>query len=368
MINFETLYSMGHEQVCIFTDTSCGLKAITAIHNTVLGPALGGTRMWPYKTDEEALTDVLRLSRGMTYKAAISGLNLGGGKSVIIGDPTKDKSEALFRSFGRYLESLNGRYITAEDVNISVEDIEHVFTETNNCVGVSEIHGGSGNPAPFTALGTFRGQEASCMKIFGDKSLKGKVVSIQGVGSVGYELIKILTGEGAKIFYTDINKEHIKKIQDEFPKATIVGVDEIFDVDCDIYCPCALGATINDETVEKLKCKIVCGPANNQLAEDRHGVILKERGIIYGPDYLVNAGGLMNVSIEFEGWSASKSRRMVDTIYDRTLEIYKLSDSEGIPSNKAADLLAERRIESLAKIKRSFLGNVPHRFPGRKRR
>jgi leucine dehydrogenase len=368
MLSFEKLYSAGHEQVVFFSDPSCNLKAIVAIHNTVLGPALGGTRMWPYKNEEEALTDVLRLAKGMTYKAAVSGLNLGGGKAVIIGDPTKDKSEALFRSFGQFVDSLNGRYITAEDVNISVEDIEHIFTETNNVTGVAITHGGSGNPAPWTALGVFRGMEASCLKTYGSKDLKGKVIALQGCGSVGGYLGKYLADAGAKIYFTDINQSNIKKFKEEVPSAELVGIDEIYDVKCDIYAPCALGATINDETISRLKCKIVCGAANNQLKENRHGNQLMERGILYAPDYLINAGGLMNVSIEFEGWSDSKARRMVDTIYDTTLKIFKISDEQNIPVYQAADILAESRIESIKKIKGRYLGILNHRFPGRKAR
>lgn len=368
MLSFEKLYSMGHEEVVFFSDPSCNLKAIVAIHNTTLGPALGGTRMWPYKSEAEAVEDVLRLSRGMTYKAAVSGLNLGGGKAVIIGDPTKDKSEALFRSYGRFLESLNGRYITAEDVNISVEDIEHIFTETSNVCGVAQIHGGSGNPSPWTARGVFRGIEAACLKVYGDRSPKGKVVALQGAGSVGRYLGQYLHEVGAKIFVTDINPGNTEKFKQVAPGAEVVGVDEIYDVDCDIYAPCALGATINDNTINRLKCKIVAGAANNQLAEDRHGAILKEKGILYAPDYLINAGGLMNVSIEFEGWSNDKATRMVDTIYDTTLEIFKISDEQNIPVGKATDFLAESRITSIQKIKNSYLGNVSHRFPGRKQR
>lgn len=358
---------MGHEEVVFFSDSSCGLKAIVAIHNTILGPALGGTRLWNYTSEEEAITDVLRLSRGMTYKAAISGLNLGGGKAVILGGP-EVKSEALFRSYGQFLESLNGRYITAEDVNIGVSDIEHIFTETSNVVGVAKIHGGSGNPSPFTALGVFRGMEASCTKVFGSRSLKGKSVVIQGVGSVGHYLGEILSKHGVKIFFTDISQTNIDRFREIAPGSEFIGLNDIYDVECDIYAPCALGATINDETIEKLKCKIVCGAANNQLKEDRHGQILKEMGILYAPDYLINAGGLMNVSIEFEGWNEGKAKRMVDTIYDTALNIFKLSDAENLPVNKATDKLAEQRLESIKAIKGTYLGNLGHRFPGRKNR
>ncbi|HXH75535.1 MAG TPA: Glu/Leu/Phe/Val dehydrogenase [Bacteriovoracaceae bacterium] len=368
MPTLEKMYSMGHEEVVFFQDKSCGLKAIVAIHDTTLGPALGGTRFWQYGNEEEALIDVLRLSRGMTYKAAVSGLNLGGGKAVIIGDPRKDKTEALFRSFGRFIESLNGRYITAEDVNTNVDDIEHIFTETNYVTGVAQQYGGSGNPAPYTALGTFRGIEASVTKAFGSRSLQGKSVAIQGVGAVGYELAKLLTEAGASILYTDINEKGIQKMQESFPNAKFVSTTEIFSTPCDIYAPCALGASLNDETIPKLRCKIVAGAANNQLKEDRHGLVVKERGILYAPDYLINAGGLMNVSIEFEGWADSKSRRMIDTIYDKTLEVFRISDEQNIPVNKAADVMAEKRIESMKNIKNSYLGKINHRMPGQKRR
>jgi leucine dehydrogenase len=368
MLSFEKLYQEGHEEVVFFSDPSCNLKAIVAIHNTILGPALGGTRMWTYKSEEEALRDVLRLSKGMTYKAAVSGLNLGGGKAVIIGDPTKDKSEALFRAYGRYLESLNGRYITAEDVNIGVEDIEHIFTETNNVVGVAKTHGGSGNPSPYTARGVFRGIEAAATKIYGDRTMKGRTIALQGAGSVGCFLGQLIEEAGGKVFYTDINEKNVAKFKEMVPTSEFVGIDEIYDVDCDIYAPCALGATVNDDTIDRLKCKIVAGAANNQLAEDRHGNILKEKGILYAPDYLINAGGLMNVSIEFEGWSDSKASRMVDTIYDTTLKIFAISDEQNIPVYQATDYLAEKRLAAIKAIKGSYLGNLPHRFPGRKSR
>ncbi len=368
MTLFENMYSMGHEQVAYFSDDSCGLKAIVAIHDTTLGPALGGCRMWPYASEQDALTDVLRLSKGMTYKASISGLNLGGGKAVIIGDPKKDKSEALFRSFGRFIKSLNGRYITAEDVNIGVEDIEHIYTETSNVVGVAKTHGGSGNPAPYTARGVFRGIEAACTKVYGSKDLKGKVIAVQGVGSVGTYLSQYLDEGGAKILFTDINEDNIKRMKEQVPNAEFVNPDEIYSLDCDIFAPCALGAVINDDTIDKLKCKIIAGAANNQLKEDRHGNIIREKGILYAPDYLINAGGLMNVSIEYEGWSDEKSKRMVDTIYDKTIEIFKISEEQNIPVHQATDLLAEKRIESLKNIKSNYLGKNLHLFPGRQTR
>lgn len=369
MLTFEKLYSMGHEEVVFFSEPSCGLKAIVAIHDTTLGPALGGTRMWPYASEEEAVEDALRLSRGMTYKAAVSGLNLGGGKAVIIGDPKKDKSEALFRAYGRFIESLNGRYITAEDVNINVNDIDHIYTETNYVCGVDKAHGGSGNPAPYTALGVFRGMQASATNKWGSKDLAGKSVAIQGVGSVGFELGKLIHEHGGILQFTDINEENLEKFKNAFPDAQYVAPDKIYDAAVDIYAPCALGATINDDTIGRLKCSIVNGAANNQLKEDRHGQELKERNILYAPDYLINAGGLMNVSIEFEGWNDSKSRRMIDTIYDTTLNIFKIAEEQGIPVNRAADVLAVTRLDSMRKIQKTYLGKSnEHRFPGMKTR
>ncbi|HLT23212.1 MAG TPA: Glu/Leu/Phe/Val dehydrogenase dimerization domain-containing protein [Bacteriovoracaceae bacterium] len=355
MLTLEKMYSMGHEEVVFVQDKNSGLKAIIGIHDTTLGPALGGTRLWPYEKEEDALIDVLRLSRGMTYKNSISGLHLGGGKAVIIADP-KEKSEALFRSFGRFVESLNGRYITAEDVNTTVQDIEYIHRETRFVTGVAKENGGSGNPSPYTALGVFRGLEASVTKAFGSRSLKDKTVAIQGVGSVGFELAKLLTEAGANIIFTDVNEKNIERMKKNLSNAQFVSPQDIFGVTCDVYSPCALGASINDETIPLLKAKVVCGAANNQLKEDRHGQILKDKGILYAPDYLVNAGGVMNVSIEFDGWSDSKSRRMVDTIYDKTLEVFQIADEQNIPVNRAADVMAENRIQAIKQIKTNYLG------------
>ena len=298
---FETIHTTEHEQVVFCHNKEAGLKGIIAIHNTTLGPALGGLRMWPYATEQEALDDVLRLSRGMTYKAAVAGLNLGGGKSVLIGDPRKDKSEALFRSFGRFIDSMNGRYITAEDVGIDVNDMEYVFQETDNCVGVHQVHGGSGDPSPFTAFGTLQGIRASLQHKFNNEEVGDYSYAVQGVGHVGFELVKLLRNEGAKVFVTDINEESVQAAVDLGCEA--VGLDDIYDVDADVFCPTALGAIVNEQTIPRFKFKIVCGAANNQLATEECGNELERRGILYAPDYAVNAGGLMNVSIEFEGYN-----------------------------------------------------------------
>ena len=367
MLTFEKLYQEGHEEVVFFSDSSCNLKAIVAIHSTILGPSLGGTRMWPYKNEDEAIKDVLRLSKGMTYKASISGLNLGGGKAVIIGDPEKDKSEALFRSYGKFIESLNGRYVTAEDVNINLDDIENVYKETSFVTGVSQVHGGSGNPAPYTALGVFRGIEASLLKVFGNSSVRGRSFALQGAGAVGRILGKLLDNGGAKVYVSDISKKNLELFKEEVPNVEIVGVDDIYTIKCDVYTPCALGGTVNDETIEKFKCKIVAGSANNQLAREEHGDILKKKNILYAPDYLINAGGLMNVSTEFEGWSNEKAERMVNTIYDVTLKIFKFSEENNLPVYKATDLLAEQRIESIKKLQGKFIRSSSPNFPGRTR-
>ena len=364
MTLFETIHTTGHEQVVFCHNKDAGLKGIIAIHNTTLGPALGGLRMWPYATEQEALEDVLRLSRGMTYKAAVAGLNLGGGKSVLIGDPRKDKSEALFRAFGRFIESLHGRYITAEDVGIDVNDMEYVFQETSNCVGVHQVHGGSGDPSPFTAFGTLQGIRASLSNRFNDEEVGNYSYAVQGVGHVGFELVKLLRAEGAKVFVTDINDDAVQQAVELGCEA--VGLDEIYDVDADVFSPTALGAIVNERTIPRFRFKIVCGAANNQLATEECGDELERRGIVYAPDYAVNAGGLMNVSIEFEGYNRERAKRMMRTIYYNVSKIFQIAQRDGIPSWKAADRMAEERINTIGKLKLPFMGRS-HRFPGRER-
>ena len=361
---FETIQASKHEQVVFCNNTDVGLKAIIAIHNTTLGPALGGLRMWPYGSEQEALDDVLRLSRGMTYKAAVSGLNLGGGKAVIIGDPRKDKSEALFRALGKFIDTLNGRYITAEDVGIDVNDMEFIFQETNNVVGVHQVHGGSGDPSPFTAYGTVQGIKAALQHKFGNEDVGQYSFAVQGAGHVGYHLVRLLREEGAKVFVTDINQEAVDACVELGAEA--VPLDDIYDVDADVFSPCALGAIINEKTLPRLKFKVVAGAANNQLANDESGNDLQARGILYAPDYAVNAGGLMNVSIEFSGYSEERAYRMSRTIYYNVGRIFQIADRDGIPSWQASDRMAEERIEILGKIKMPHMGK-PHRFPGRER-
>lgn len=361
---FETIDSTEHEQVVFCHNKDAGLKAIIAIHNSTLGPALGGMRMWPYASEQDALEDVLRLSRGMTYKASVAGLNLGGGKSVIIGDPRKDKSEALFRAFGRFIDSLHGRYITAEDVGIDVNDMEYVFQETENVVGVHQVHGGSGDPSPFTAFGTLQGIRASLQHKFNDEEIGNYSYAVQGVGHVGLELVKLLRNEGAKVFVTDINEESVQAAVELGCEA--VGTDEIYDVDADVFCPTALGAIVNEQTIPRFKFKIVCGAANNQLATDECSDELEKRGIIYAPDYAVNAGGLMNVSIEFEGYNRERAKRMMRTIYYNVSKIFRIAERDGITTSRAADRMGAERIAMVGKLKLPFMGRA-HRFPGRQR-
>ncbi|KAA3646847.1 MAG: Glu/Leu/Phe/Val dehydrogenase [Proteobacteria bacterium] len=361
---FETIDKTEHEEVVFCHNKDVGLKAIIAIHNTVLGPALGGLRMWPYKTEQEAVKDVLRLSRGMTYKASVSGLNLGGGKAIIIGDPKTDKSEGLFRAFGRFINSLGGRYITAEDVGIDVNDMEYVFQETQNVVGVHQVHGGSGDPSPFTAYGTYQGIKASLEKRYGNQNIGDYSYAVQGVGHVGMELVKLLHKDGAKIFVTDINEQAVQQCVDEMG-CEAVALDDIYDVAANVYSPCALGGTINDDTIDRLGFDIVCGSANNQLEEDRHGDELEAKGIVYAPDYAVNAGGLMNVSIELEGYNRERALRMTRNIYYNIKRIFDIADRDGISTWKAADRMAEERIEKMGRVKLPFMSQSHVQFSGR---
>jgi len=352
---FGYMEKYGYEQLCLFHDKSTGLKAITAIHNTVLGPALGGSRFWNYENEDQAIEDALRLARGMTYKSALAGLPLGGGKTVIYGDVAilrKDpiKREAFWRAFGRYLEGLNGRYITAEDVNTSTQDMVFLNMETDHVVG---LPGRSGDPSPYTARGVFNSVLACCTHVYGNKSVEGKVVAVQGVGNVGYYLCKYLHEAGAKLIISDIKQESIDRIVNEFG-ATVVGLDEIYSVECDIYAPCALGATVNDDTIPQFKCKIVCGGANNVLKDAPiHGPALQARGIVYAPDYLANAGGVINVCGELakDGYSEEAALRDIDRIYFRMLDVLRIADETGRMSYQVADEMAEQRIEAVRNIK-----------------
>ncbi len=357
---FELISKHGeHEQVVFCHDKNVGLKAIIAIHNTALGPALGGTRMWNYKTEEEALVDVLRLSKGMTYKAAASGLNLGGGKAVIIGDSKTQKTEGMFRAFGQFVNSLNGKYITAEDVGTSVTDMEYIYMETPWVTGIPKDFGGSGDPSPYTAHGVLMGVKAAAKEQFQTDSLKGVRIAVQGLGNVGSNLVRHLVEEGALVTITDLDQERVKRMVDQY-KVQSCHPDEILFMDCDILSPNALGGIINDNTIEKLRCKVVAGGANNQLMEPRHGDALKARGILYAPDYVVNAGGLMNVFVELEGYSPERALEKTKRVYDNVLKVFQLAKRDNIGTHTAADRFAEERIKTI--------GNLKQRHPGKSSR
>ncbi|MCZ6862836.1 MAG: Glu/Leu/Phe/Val dehydrogenase [Alphaproteobacteria bacterium] len=328
-----------HQQVVFCHDKSVGLRAIIAVHNTNLGPALGGCRMWAYENDADAITDVLRLSKGMTYKAAMAGLSLGGGKAVIIGDPKKDKTKDLMHSFGRFIDQLNGRYITAEDVGTTVADMDAIRSVT---LHVSGVTGGAGNPSPSTAHGVFVGIEAAVRHKLCKDSVKSLKIAVQGLGNVGYGLCRYLHEAGAKMIVADINKEAVARAVEEFG-AVEVGTDDIQGVDADVFAPCALGAAINDETIPQLRVSIVAGAANNQLAEERHGAVLAERGILYAPDYVNNAGGLIDVARFKIDMDIEEARRKLQRIDDTLTEIFQRADKENKPTNEIADRIAEER-------------------------
>ena len=337
----------GHEQLNIVTDPPSGLKAVIGIHDTTLGPALGGCRFYPYEKEDDAILDVLRLSEGMSYKAAMAGLPLGGGKCVVIGDPRTDKSPELFRALGRAVQRMGGRYITAEDVGTTVSDLETVSETTDFVVGLSEAHGGGGDPSPWTALGVLRGIEACAEFRWGSSDLDGVHVAIQGVGKVGYALAELLHARGARLTVCDVNQQMLARASAELG-ATIASPDQIYATVCDIFAPCALGAVLNDRTIPQLRCEIVAGSANNQLEEPAHGAMLRDRGIVNAPDYVINAGGLINVAAELEpeGYIEAQSRARVMAIYDNVMAVLRRAEAEGIPSTVAADNEARHRILS----------------------
>jgi len=349
---FSKMEEYDYEQLILCQDKSTGLKAIIAIHDTTLGPALGGTRICEYESDEEAIEDALRLARGMTYKNAAAGLNLGGGKAVIIGDPKKIKSEALFRAFGRFVEGLNGRYITGEDMNATQEDASYINCETDYIVGLEP---GSGNPSPVTAYGVFKGIQAALNEIYGSDDLTGKTVAIQGLGAVGRRLAERLHEAGAKLYVTTRDKAKIDKAVAELG-ATAVSLDEIYGVECDVFSPCARGAIINDKTIEQFKCKIIAGAANNQLAESRHGDMLHEKGILYVPDYIINSGGVINIIDDISGREYNRENAMKNTarIYDSCKKVFEIAKRDNIPTYKAADIMAEERIAAVGRIKKIY--------------
>jgi leucine dehydrogenase len=337
---FDLMAEMGHEQVIFSQDESCGYRGIIAIHSTVLGPAVGGTRFWKYGSEEEALIDALRLSRGMTYKCAVAGLPWGGGKSVILDDGEPKDREKLFRAHGRFVQRLGGRYLTAEDVGTSPTDMEIIALETEYVGGRIGI---GGDPAPLTALGVFRAIQASAKHRWGSDALAGKRIAIQGCGNVGFNLAKLLREAGAQLIVSDVDEKKVSRAVEELG-ADSSSPEEIFDVEADIFSPCALGAIINDETIPRLKAEIVCGAANNQLLEPRHGDALEARGILYAPDYVANSGGVLTGGADLFGWTSEKVRVEVSGIYDTLLSVFTIAKADVIPTYKAADRLAERRL------------------------
>ena len=342
---FDTLCEMGHEEVVIASDASCGYKGIIAVHSTALGPALGGTRFWQYDSDEAAITDALRLSRGMTYKNAVANLDLGGGKSVIVGDNRTLDRESIFRAHGRFVESLGGRYITAEDVGTGTADMDFVHMETEHVAGLKHK---SGDPSPVTAHGVFRAIQASAQHRWGSDDLTGKVVTIQGVGNVGRYLAKELHEAGAILIVSDIDPERTARVAKE-TGATVVQGDEIYTSKADIFAPCALGGIINDDTLPLLKVEVIAGGANNQLLQPRHGDQLEQMGMQYAPDYVANAGGVINVFGEVVGWDRDHALDKADEIYATVLSVFDIAKTDGVPSYVAADRLAERRLKSARK-------------------
>ena len=350
---FEQMSRTGHEQVLFTSEPAVGYKGIIAIHDTTLGPALGGCRFWNYKSTEEALVDVLRLSKAMTYKAAVAGLNLGGGKSVIIGDSGTTRREMIFRAHGRAVETLKGRYITAEDVGTSVEDMDYVHMETEHVVGIA---GRSGDPSPVTAYGTYRGMKACAFEKYGDESLRDKVVAVQGVGHVGYYLCENLATEGASLIVTDIHEDKVARAVHDFG-AEAVSPDSIYSVEAHVFAPCALGSVINAETIPQLKVDIIAGAANNQLATIDDAKALRERDILYAPDYVINAGGLINVYSELADWSTDRSKRKAGEIYQTLLEVFELAREENLTTAEAADRIAQRRIDVVGELHRSTISD-----------
>lgn len=351
---FDRLETFRHEQVVFTYLHDAGLRAIIAIHDTTLGPALGGVRMWPYATEAEALDDVLRLARGMTYKAAAAGLDLGGGKAVIIGDPRTQKSELLFRAFGKAVHALGGRYITAEDVGTDVQDMELISRETPYVTGVDTLSGGSGDPSPFTAFGVLQGMKAAAERVFGQPSVEGRTVAIQGLGNVGTHLARLLVKEAARVVATDIHPEKCEALKAEIPEAEIVPSDAILGTACDILAPCALGGVVNDDTLPGFRCRIIAGAANNQLRTEAHGRLLAEAGILYAPDYVINSGGLMNVYQELKGYNRERVFRVTRGIFHNTRKIFDLADREGIPTSEAADQIAVRRMRDVGRLSVCF--------------
>jgi leucine dehydrogenase len=345
-----------YEEVVFFHDPPTGLRAIVAIHSTLLGPALGGTRFYPFASEEEALRDVLRLARSMTYKAAVTGLDLGGGKAVIIGDPRRLNSEELMRAYGRFIDSLGGRYITAEDVGTSREDMDIIRRETPWVTGVSKILGGSGDPSPVTAYGVFNGIRAAAQAALDGAAFPELHVAVQGVGKVGYHLAKYLVEAGARVTVSDVDVDAVGRAVGDLGVAT-AEPDKVHAVECDIFAPCALGGVVRDDTLPELKCRVVAGAANNQLERPEHGDALHEMDILYAPDFVINAGGLVNVADELLGYDRDRAMKRVEGIYRTLREVFGRSKTEGVPPSRAADRLAEERMRSVSRVRLIWVPN-----------
>ncbi|HEY8364814.1 MAG TPA: Glu/Leu/Phe/Val dehydrogenase [Haloplasmataceae bacterium] len=353
---FDYMEKYGHEQIIFFHDKKTGLKGITAIHDTTLGPAIGGTRFYNYDNEDQALFDVVRLSRGMTYKCAAAECNCGGGKTVIIGDPKTQKTEALLRAYGRYVQSLNGRFYTGEDMNINEQDCDYMVMECDYINGLANV---SGNPSPVTAYGVYWGIKACAFERWGNNSLKDRVIAVQGLGAVGYALCEYLHKEGAKLIVTDVVEERVKKAVQEL-NAKAVSVNEIYSVKCDIFAPCSIGAVLNDDTIPQLNCEVVAGCANNVLLDEvKHGDMLMNRGILYAPDYVINGAGLINVYQEFfPPYNRERTLAVVEKIYDRLLKIFAYAKEHKINTQIAANRFAEERIQMLKDIHANYIPNA----------
>jgi leucine dehydrogenase len=356
---FDEMRCAGHEEVVFWSDRTTGLRAIVAIHDTTLGPGLGGTRMLPYGSDREALEDVLRLSRAMTYKNASAGLDFGGGKAVIIGDPARDKSEALFRAYGRLIETLGGRYVTTTDVGTTTDDLNIIQSETRFVTGTAPAFGGSGDTSILTGRTVYLGMRAAAQVAWGSPELGGKTVAVQGAGKVGWHLMELLHKDGTRLVVCDRNAAAAEKAAAELG-ASVAGTEEIYDVECDVFSPNALGASINGSTIPRLLCKVICGGANNQLATEEDAKRLVERGIIYAPDFIVNCGGVINVAEETRGYNAERARAHADRVFATTLRIFAIAEEEGITTEQAAERFAEERMRTLDAVHRPL---VPGRSP-----
>ena len=349
----EYMEKQGHEQLVVCSEPSVGLRAFIAIHDTTLGPAVGGVRIWPYGTEEEAILDVLRLSQAMTYKSAAADLPLGGGKALIIADSRAGKGEALLRSFARHVDTLGGRYIATTDVGSTTRDLEYIALETKHVAGLPVSLGGSGDTSVLTGLGIYMGMKACAKMVWGSDSLSGRTIALQGFGKVASYTAAHLVKEGAGLIATDVNAEAAESAREL--GATVVGPDEIYDASCDIFSPCALGGVLNGETIPRLKCRIVAGGANNQLLDETHGEELHRRGILYAPDYIINAGGVINVASEIGGhYSEERAREMTERIYETMERVLHISSKEETPTSKAADRLALERIEAVRDMRRIY--------------